>query len=123
MMSILNAVNELLEHMQNVQVDVIKLSSDSLSNMSSFIEKNGLEVDEEILTSFQYQDIITQQLTANIETMQSIQKSILSFETNQDTQILQEKLDLLLQDAKEKKERFSGKTVEQDVSAETIEFF
>ena len=122
-MSILNAVNELLEHMQNVQVDVMKLSSDSLSNMSGFIEKNGLEIDEEILTSFQYQDIITQQLTANIETMQSIQKSILSFETNKDTQILQEKLDLVLQDAKEKKERFSGKTAEQDVSAETIEFF
>jgi peroxiredoxin len=122
-MSILNAVNELLEHMQNVQVDVIKLSSDSLSNMSGFIEKNGLEVDEEILTSFQYQDIITQQLTANIETIESLKKGILDFEINKDTQILQEKFDVILQEAKEKKERFSGKTVEQDVSTETIEFF
>jgi peroxiredoxin len=122
-MSILNAVNELLEHMRNVQVDVIKLSSDSLSNMSGFIEKNGLEVDEEILTSFQYQDIITQQLTANIETIESLKKGILDFEINKDTQILQEKFDVILQEAKEKKERFSGKTVEQDVSTETIEFF
>jgi len=122
-MSILNAINELLEHMQNVEVDVMKLSSDSLSKMSGFIEKNGLEVDEEILTSFQYQDIITQQLTANIETIESLKKSILGFETNKDTQILQENFDVILQEAKEKKARFSGKTVEQDVSAETIEFF
>ena len=122
-MSILNAINELLEHMQNVEVDVMKLSSDSLSKMSGFIEKNGLEVDEEILTSFQYQDIITQQLTANIETIKSLKKSILGFETNRDTQILQESFDSILQEAKEKKARFSGKTAEQDVSAETIEFF
>ena len=122
-MFILNTVNELLEHMKEVQSDVIELSTDSLLKMSSFIEKNSLEVDENIATSLQYQDIITQQLSANIETIESIKKSILSFNANNDIQVLQEKLGDTLQEAKEKKDRFSGKTNEHNAPIDDIEFF
>ncbi|MCD4667143.1 MAG: hypothetical protein K8R44_00855, partial [Sulfurimonas sp.] len=66
-MVILNSVDNLLEHIQDVQEDVISLSNDSLLKMSSYIEANNLEVDDDISTALQYQDIITQQLTATME--------------------------------------------------------
>ena len=131
-MVILNAVDELLEHIKEVQLDVIELSNDSLLKMSNFIEKNNLEIDEDISTSLQYQDIITQQLNASIEAIDSMQSSINRFNhafesdenlVNESMQKLQEKLSVTLQEAKDKKNRFSGKTAEQDASTETIEFF
>ena len=122
-MIILNSVEELLEHIKEVQLDVISLSNDSLLKMSNFIEKNSLEIDEDISTALQYQDIITQQLNASIEAIESIKNSMQAFGVNNDTQILQEKLNIILQDAKDKKSRFSGKTAEHEAPTETIEFF
>jgi len=131
-MVILNAVDELLEHIKEVQLDVIELSTDSLLKMSSFIEKNKLEIDEDISTSLQYQDIITQQLNASIEAIDSMKSSINRFNyayesdenlVNESMQKLQEKLSLTLQEAKDKKNRFSGKTAEHDAPSDEIEFF
>ncbi len=131
-MVILNAVDELLEHIKEVQLDVIELSNDSLLKMSSFIEKNKLEIDEDISTSLQYQDIITQQLNASIEAIDSMKSSINRFNhayesdenlVNESMQKLQEKLSVTLQEAKDKKNRFSGKTAEHDAPSDEIEFF
>ena len=131
-MVILNAVDELLEHIKEVQLDVIELSNDSLLKMSSFIEKNSLEIDEDISTSLQYQDIITQQLNASIEAIESMRNGINRFNhtyesdenlVNESMQKLQEKLSATLQDAKDKKDRFSGKTAEHDAPTDDIEFF
>ena len=75
-MLILKSVDDLLEHIKDVQTSVKSLSSDSLMNMSAFMEKNRLEVDDEIAIAFQYQDIITQQLDASIEAIDSMRSSI-----------------------------------------------
>ena len=122
-MMLLNSVDSLLEHIEEVQKDVINLSGESLLKMSTYIEKHEIDVDDDISTALQYQDIITQQLNASIEAIESIKNSMQSFEANNDSQILQEKLNNILQDAKDKKSRFSGKTAEHDASTETIEFF
>ena len=131
-MVILNAVDELLEHIKEVQLDVIELSTDSLLKMSNFIEKNKLEIDEDISMSLQYQDIITQQLNASIEAIDSMKSSINRFNhafesdenlVNESMQKLQEKLSTTLQEAKDKKNRFSGKTAEHDAPSDEIEFF
>jgi len=131
-MIILNSVDALLEHIKEVQADVINLSNDSLLKMSNFIEKNNLEVDEDIATALQYQDIITQQLTATIEAMNSMKSSIKRFNhayendenlVNESLTKLQEKLTLTLQDAKDKKSRFSGKVSQDDNETDDIEFF
>jgi len=130
-MMILNSVEELLQHIKEVQLDVIDLSGDSLMKMSGFIEKNGLEVDDDISTALQYQDIITQQLNATIEAIDSMKKSIEIFShayksdeglANESIEKLKEKLSVTLQDAKDKKSRFSGKTADSSVDDE-IEFF
>jgi len=130
-MVILNAVDELLEHIKEVQQDVISLSSESLLSMSTYIEKNNLEIDENISTSLQYQDIITQQLTASIEAIDSMKVSIKRFNhafesdenlANESLSKLQSKLTQTLKDAQDKKARFSGKVANENADQE-IEFF
>ena len=127
----LDSIDELLTHIKEVQLDVIELSNESLMKMSSFMEKNGLEIDDDISTALQYQDIITQQLNATIDAIESMQKSLDIFShayksdeglANESITKLKEKLNLTLQEAKDKKSRFSGKFAESSVDDE-IEFF
>ena len=123
-MAVLNSLDKLLEHIKEVQLDVISLSNDSLLKMSNFIEENNIEVDENILTALQYQDIITQQLTATIKAIDSVKVDIKRFSHTYDSdENLQKKLNTTLADAKEKKDRFSGKTTQNDVDTDEIEFF
>lgn len=131
-MNILNSVDELLEHIKEVQLDVMSLSSDSLLKMSNYIEKNSLEIDEDISTALQYQDIITQQLNATVEAIDSMKNSIKVFNhtyesdtnlVNDNLNKLQEKLHAALEEAKEKKSRFSGKCTDKDTQSDEIEFF
>ena len=130
-MMLLNSVDNLLEHIEDVQKDVIGLSGESLLKMSTYIEKHNIEVDEDIATALQYQDIITQQLNATVEAIESMRVSIKRFShafENDETlaqdsmKKLQNKLNVTLADAKEKKSRFSGKT-SQDEASDEIEFF
>ena len=131
-MLILNSVDELLSHIKDVQEDVIALSNDSLLKMSSFMEKNQLEIDEDISTALQYQDIITQQLNATIEAIDSMKKSMERFThayqsdeslATESIAKLQDKLNTTLQEAKDKKDRFSGKFADQSAQTDEIEFF
>jgi len=131
-MVILNSVDELLKHIKEVQLDVITLSNDSLLKMSDFIEKNSIEIDEDLSTALQYQDIITQQLNATIEAIDSMQQSMQRFNhayisdenlANESMSKLQEKLRITLEEAKEKKDRFSGKTADNSAETDEIEFF
>ena len=130
-MLMLESIDELLSHIEDVQKDVIELSNESLMKMSGFMEKNGLEIDENISQALQYQDIITQQLNATIEAIESMRKSISMFShayksdenlAEQSIVKLQEKLSITLKDAKDKKDRFSGKFAE-DHADDEIEFF
>lgn len=130
-MVLLNSVDNLLEHIEEVQKDVISLSGESLLKMSNYIEKNNLEVDEDITTALQYQDIVTQQLSATVEAIESMRQSIArfshAFESDENLaqdsmKKLQEKLNTTLAEAKDKKNRFSGKTSDDEVLDE-IEFF
>ena len=131
-MVIINSFDNLLVHIKEVQEDVIGLSNESLLKMSAYIDKNKLEVDDDILTALQYQDIITQQLSATIEAIDCMRNSMsrFSFAYEQDENLakesmnkLQEKLSLTLEEAKDKKNRFSGKTAEDDAENDEIEFF
>jgi len=131
-MLILKSVDELLEHIKDVQSSVKSLSSDSLMNMSRFMENNKLEIDDDIATAFQYQDIIAQQLDASLEAIDSMRQSIAIFShasksdedlANGSLKKLQEKLSSALQQAKEKKERFSGKSTVDSTESDEIEFF
>ena len=131
-MKILDSVSQLLEHIKVVQVDTIELSKKSLLNITELIEKNGIEIDEKTAEALQYQDIISQQLSATIEAIDGIQKNIDIFRhtfledeniATQSMEKLDSKLSDLLEVAREKREAFSGKLLKDDNSEDDIEFF
>lgn len=131
-MLILKSVDSLLAHLEDVQKDVMSLSKESLMKVSSYVENHSLEIDDDLSTALQYQDIITQQLTATEEAIKSMRKSLERFSHAfdndeilvQDSMLkLEEKLNKTLELAKEKKNSFSGKTAQTDADNEEIEFF
>lgn len=126
----LSSVNELLSHIKEVEKDTIQMSRDSMIMLSEFIEKNNLELDDNAAKSMQYQDIISQQLTATIEAIDSVQKSIKIFENayesdekvvNDSLHKLCSKLTKTLSVAKDRRDAFSGKFGHDD--QDEIEFF
>ena len=129
-MLMLNSIKELLEHIKEVQIDTIELSKESTMILGRFIENKNIELDENAVTSLQLQDIIAQQLTATIEAINSVQKSIDIFESayQSDEKVvsgsmekLQDKLKATLADARDKRDAFSGKLRHEDENE--IEFF
>ena len=129
-MLMLTSIKELLEHIKEVQVDTIQLSKDSTMMLSKFIEERNVELDENAATSLQFQDIISQQLSATIEAITSVQQSIEIFENayHSDEKIvsgsmdkLHEKLKITLEEARSKRDAFSGKLRHKD--EDEIEFF
>ncbi len=131
-MLILDSVDNLLEHIEEVQKDVTHLSSESLLKMCAFIENGNIEVNDDIAAALQYQDIITQQLSATIEAINSMRVSIKRFShafSNDETLAqdsmskLHDKLNKTLAEAKDKKSRFSGKILDSEDAVDTIEFF
>ena len=126
----LSAIKELLEHIKEVQTDTIKLSRDSTMMLGEFIEDSKIELDDNAATALQYQDIISQQLSAIIEAIDSVEKSIDVFESayqsdenvaTSSLEKLQIKLKHTLEDAKKKKDAFSGKLIHEQ--KDEIEFF
>ncbi|WP_415398005.1 hypothetical protein [Sulfurimonas sp. CS5] len=130
-MNILSSIKELLTHIKEVEEDTIKMSQDSMLMLSEFMEKNSIELDDTAMQAVQYQDIISQQLTATIEAIDSVQKSIEIFENayDSDEKIASDSIDKLhsklsktLQRAKDRRDAFSGKLGHEDETDE-IEFF
>ena len=125
-----SSVNALLSHIKEVEKDTIQMSRDSMMMLSEFIEKNNIELDDNAAKSMQYQDIISQQLTATIEAIDSVQKSIKIFENayESDEKVVNDSLGKLcskltktLSIAKDRRDAFSGKLGHDDQV--DIEFF
>lgn len=130
-MNMLSSINELLSHIKRVEEETIQMSQDSMLMLSAFIEKNSIELDESAAKGLQYQDIISQQLSATIEAINSVQKAINIFENAYDSdektasesiEKLHAKLSKTLQTAQDRRDAFSGKLGHEDETDE-IEFF
>jgi len=124
-------LNDLLEHIKQVELDTITLSQEAQLKISNFIEKNKLELDDEAAEALQYQDIVSQQLSATIEAIETVQKTLKVYAHNfsedekvadSSIAILRKKLDGVLNTAKAKKEAFSGH-IKSDDNEHEIEFF
>jgi len=128
---IFTSLDDLLEHIKEVEKDTIALSKEAQLKLAAFIEKNKIELDDDAAEALQYQDIISQQLSATIEAIDIVQQNLKIFAHNfaEDEKIvdnsasrLREKLEKTLADAKAKKEAFSGHVKEKNDEHE-IEFF
>ena len=122
-MLLLKSVNELLAHIKSVETDTIELSKKATLKLASFIEKSGCTLDDEAAEALQYQDIISQQLSATIEAIECVEQSIQRFEFaySQDESLaiesmakLQEKLNTAISKAQDKRDSFAGKTAHED---------
>jgi len=129
-MKAFSALYELLDHIKEVEKQTIELSRSSTLKLSNFIEEKGIEVDENVADALQYQDIISQQLSATIDAINYVQGNLKLFETtlnndenivNQSIDKLHDKLQKTLAQAKEKQDAFSGKLAHAE--EDEIEFF
>jgi uncharacterized protein YukE len=124
-------LNDLLEHIKQVELDSISLSKEAQMKISNFIERKGLDLDDEAVEAFQYQDIVSQQLSATIEAIEMVQKNLQEYAhsfaeddkiADKSSEILDKKLDEVLVKAKAKREAFSGH-LKSDNDEHEIEFF
>ncbi len=122
-LNMISSINELFSHIKEVQEETMQMSKDSMLMLGDFIEKNAIELDASSAKSLQYQDIISQQLSATIEAIDGVQKIINSENINsKNMQNLYEELSKILQIAREKRDSFSGKLGQKD-DIQEIEFF
>lgn len=129
-MQFLTKLDGLLTHIKQVEHETIALSREAQLRFVCFIEKNHLQVDDETLEAMQYQDIISQQLSASIEAIESVQSYLQYFSKafSEDDAIamlsiqkMDEKLGNALEKAKEKHAAFSGRL--SGNQEDEIEFF
>lgn len=123
------SIKFLLNHIKEVEEDVKDMTKESFMVVSRvFAEQKNLP--DEALETLQYQDIISQQLSATIEAIGSVEENINYFlhSTKEDTVMMQDNLKRLgkklakaTDDARSKREAFKGK-VGSD-SDDEIEFF
>lgn len=128
---ILTSIVEILKHIEDVQKDILDLSERSALTFHTFIEENQLVPDAKTLQGFQYQDIISQQISAVSEAITTIEKNISVYlhAVKQDQNMLGASIEKLssklmksLQIAKEKQEAFSGNAIDPNHGDE-IAFF
>ena len=128
---ILTSMLEILKHIKEVEGDVVELSKDSMMNISNFLSKSNIELDGKVIEALQHQDIISQQLSATTEAIDSVEKNINVYlhALREDTGIISNGLDKLhnklsksLDEARSKKSAFSGKSLDSSAQEE-IEFF
>lgn len=124
------SISILLEHIKVVQTDVIGMTKDSYLTLSTIFAKFQDQLPDEALESLQYQDIVSQQLTAIVEAIDMVQKNIDYFthSNKEDSKMVQEnieklssKLDETVEKARAKRDAFSGKVGHSE--SDDIEFF
>ncbi len=129
--NILSSIVDILKHIDEVQNDVVELSERSVLSFNDFIEENSLQPTEKILEVFQYNDIITQQLSAVSDAIAMIEKNIDIYlhAVKHDQNALGDSIDKIsvrliqsLKKAKEKQQEFSGNVLKTQYS-KSVEFF
>ncbi len=125
-----SSISHLLEHIQEIEKEIIELSEKSTMVFSELIEQNSIEIDEQITQALQRQDMISQQLNATVDAIEEAKRSMQKCQEGMQNDALSverelEELDRALQNilvnAKEKKEAYSGHFHSQDDNE--IEFF
>ena len=126
---IFNLLLDILRHIKDVEQDVKDKSLQAATVFGDALNNASIAPSDELLRALQYQDIISQQLSATTDAIDAVEKGIsLWLHTyNNDSCMLQdglvrldEKLKLLLEQAKQKKAAFSGKS---NNAEDEIEFF
>ncbi|MBV5320429.1 MAG: hypothetical protein JZU62_01980 [Sulfuricurvum sp.] len=129
-MQFLTKLDGLLTHIKQVENETIDLTREAQLRFVQFIEKNNLHADDATIEAMQYQDIVSQQLSASIEAIESVQAYLQYFSkafseddaiAMQSIQKMDDKLGNALEKAKAKHAAFSGRLGSNEENG--IEFF
>lgn len=129
-MASVNTLDRLLGHVIEVETEMIELSGESHRRISEWMQTAGAKVSDDVLEAMQYQDILSQQLSATIEAVESIRAHLSqmfdcsvknSAEVIEVIESIDARLVEVLEKAEQKRQAFRGK-VHHDVD-EGIEFF
>ncbi|MBN2869738.1 MAG: hypothetical protein JXK04_02145 [Campylobacterales bacterium] len=121
-MAPLDTLDRLLEHVIEVESEMIVLSAQAHRRISEWIGASGAEVTDEVLEALQYQDILSQQLGATTEAIKGMRELLPKNGENAEALAgMDAKLLGILETARSKHAAFSGR-VDQD-DGEGIEFF
>ncbi len=118
-------LDRLLEHVVEVETEMIGLSAQAHRQIAAWVGSSGILPGDEVLEALQYQDILSQQLGATIEAVQAVRGHLASAlcaegESDADLAALDAKLVEILERAQTKRSAFRGRA---DGEAEEIEFF
>jgi len=130
---LLESMTEILNHIKEVQEEVMDLSKESVVTISNYLGENNLPLNDDVIKALQHQDIISQQLSATVVAIEAIDKNIKYYThaLTEDAGILTDGFDKLhkklvisLEEAKSKKSAFSGNAMGSDSADDSeIEFF
>jgi hypothetical protein len=133
MEEILSSVLAIMGHIKEVQQEIVVLSQQSSDSFLSYIQQKDETLSAYVMGGMQLQDIINQQLTAVVEAIDSIEKSVSIHlrAVKEDNMILNEsfaklhnKMLLSLSEAKKKQEAFIGHAHHHiDERHDDLEFF
>jgi gas vesicle protein len=127
------SITKLLKHIKSVQKDIVNNTRTQSVDLIDFLNEQGVKPDKRVLNILQYQDILTQQLDAINETVEQISQNLIVYSDDLDETYkkisrtfdeLNDKLNVSIEDAKSKRDRFNGRfkggTGEEE---EEVEFF
>lgn len=126
-MAALETLDKLLEHVIEVESEMVALSAQAHSRISEWISASGREITDEVLEALQYQDILSQQLGATIDAIESVRKHFLGAcaqsgeGTGEAMESVDAKLLEILETAHSRHAAFGGRVHHDD--GEGIEFF
>ncbi len=126
----LQTLDRLLEHVIDVEREMITLSAEAHRRISAWITASGGEITDDVVEALQYQDILSQQLSATIEAIESVRRhvgGICDASSGRDAEgdEAMERIDThlaeILETAQSKRLAFGGRVHQDD--DEGIEFF
>jgi uncharacterized protein YwgA len=113
----------MINHFEDVERNIIAVSKESSLKIAKLIEDGKVEASDEVVSALQYQDIVSQRLSATIEAMEETKRYLQNYVSDSMcADELLEKLSFTLQNAIKKQIAFEGSQDIDDSTEDDIFF-
>jgi hypothetical protein len=120
---VLNSAIDMINHFEDVERNIIAVSKESSLKIAKLIEDGKVEASDEVVSALQYQDIVSQRLSATIEAMEETKRYLQNYVSDSMcADELLEKLSFTLQNAIKKQIAFEGSQDIDDSTEDDIFF-
>jgi hypothetical protein len=120
---VLNSAIDMINHFEDVEKNIIEVSKESSLKLAKLIEDGKIEASQDVVSALQYQDIVSQRLSATIEAMEETKMYLQDYVSEgMCADELLEKLSFTLQNAIKKQIAFEGSRDIDDSTEDDIFF-